>query len=152
MKEFALKELFPLIEEGIEKNGSYRFFPNGTSMLPLIRQKTDSVVLTAAREIKKYDIVLYTRADQSFVLHRVVEVTEDGFNLCGDNQTDIEKGIKREQIKAVVSGIYKEEQYIPITDKEYLKYSKSRVSSIKWRRLICGLKAYLRNIFIKKSA
>ncbi len=150
MTEFSMAEIFPLIEEGIRQKGSYRFYPKGISMLPLIRENVDSVVLTAAGEVKKYDIVLYLRDNGQYVLHRVVAVGREGFDMCGDNQCFAEKGIRSEQIKARVSGLYRGEEYVSLDGRDYLKYAKRRAASIPYRRLRVILKAYLNKIIGKK--
>lgn len=141
MKEFAMNELFPLIEEGIKNGGKYRFYPKGTSMLPMIRQGIDSVVLTAVDKIKKYDMILYIRDDGAFVLHRVVGARNGVYDLCGDNQCFIERGIRHDQVKAIVSGIYRGEEYVSTDSPEYIKYVKKRVASIPLRYLIVRLKS-----------
>ena len=53
---------------------SVRFSPRGVSMLPMLRQGRDSVVLSPApKQLRKYDLPLYRRDDGSYVLHRVVK-------------------------------------------------------------------------------
>ena len=51
-------------------------------MLPLLREGVDSVMLSLAEEIKKYDMVLYQRDDGQFVLHRVVGIEDSGAGAC----------------------------------------------------------------------
>ena len=85
-------------------------YPKGTSMLPLIVQGRDSVVLKRNKEkaAKKYDIAFYRRSNGQFVLHRVMKIEKDGsYTMCGDNQTVLEKGIREEQIIGYVSSLYK---------------------------------------------
>ncbi|MBO7217522.1 MAG: S24/S26 family peptidase [Clostridia bacterium] len=144
--EFSMKEIFPLIEEGIKNGGKYRFYPKGVSMLPLLREGIDSVMLSAVGEIKKYDMVLYRRDDGQFVLHRVVDVKDGKYNFCGDNQCYIEEGIRPDQIKAIVTAFYRGEEYIAIDNKEYVKYAKRRVASIPMRHKMLSLKGYLKRI------
>lgn len=146
MNEFTMNEIFPLIEEGIKNGGKYRFYPRGTSMLPLIRQGVDSVVFTNAGEIKKYDMILYLRDDGAFVLHRVVAVKDGKYHMCGDNQCFVEKGIRPDQVKAFVSGLYRKDDYISINDPEYLRYVKRRVASIPQRRLKARIRSAISKI------
>ncbi len=141
MNEFTMKEIFPLIEEGIKNGGKYRFYPRGTSMLPLIRQGVDSVVFTNAVEIKKYDMILYLRDDGAFVLHRVVAVKDGKYHMCGDNQCLVEKGIRPDQVKATVSGFYRGDQYVSLDNAEYIKYVKKKVASIPARYFKARLKS-----------
>ena len=110
-------------EQAIEKYGFYIATPIGTSMMPLLRERKDTVKLVAPNNIKKYDVVLYMRNDKTLVLHRIIRVKNDLFTMCGDNQFMLEKNIKRSQIIAVMEGFYREEEYIPTTDKTYQNFS-----------------------------
>lgn len=104
-------ELVPLIKEVIPNGGEFRLYPRGTSMLPLIVQGKDSVVLIEPGLLSKGDIVLYQRKSGQYVLHRIVKIKGDNLVLCGDNQTELEYGITVSDVVAKVSGIYKNETY-----------------------------------------
>ncbi len=112
--DFNLEEYVPLIKEVIDSGGEFRLYPRGTSMLPLLRQGIDSVVLVAPQKIlKKRDIVFYRRKDGQFVLHRIVGVAKDGtYVLCGDNQTALEKGISSDMVIASVTAVYRDEKRV----------------------------------------
>lgn len=127
----TLEELMPIMEEQLSRGGRVSFKPKGISMLPLIRQGKDSVTLEAPpAQLKKYDIPLYRRQSGQFVLHRVVSVGKDGtYTMCGDNQWLREKGITHHQIIGVVCEIERNGKKIPVSDPEYLKYSKKKVKS-----------------------
>ena len=43
--EFDMRELYPLLSEVLESGGEFRLYPKGTSMLPLLREGEDSVLL-----------------------------------------------------------------------------------------------------------
>ena len=111
--DFYLADAIEVIEEILAGGGEFRMYPRGTSMLPLIVQGKDSVVLKRNFECgaKKHDIAFYRRTNGQFVLHRVMRVLEDGsYVMCGDNQTQLEYGIKREQIIGYVERLYKGEK------------------------------------------
>lgn len=103
--EISMSESEELIREVVESGGEFQLYPKGTSMLPLLRQGRDSVVLVKVPEpIKRGDIPLYRRADGHYVLHRVIRAEKDGtYTMCGDNQTQLERGIRKEQMIATVS-------------------------------------------------
>lgn len=134
-----LDELWPIMAEQIAAGGSVRFSPKGTSMLPMLRQNIDSVVLVKAdRRLNKYDLPLYRRENGQFVLHRVVGVKEDSYTMCGDNQYLYEHGIKEEQILAIMDGFYRGDTYVSSTDKKYRSYCKRQVA-----------KQYIRGVLLK---
>ena len=114
-------------EQAIEKYGFYIATPIGTSMMPLLRERIDTVKLVAPNNLKKHDVVLYMRNDKTLVLHRIIRVKDDLFTMCGDNQFMLEKNIKRRQIIAVMEGFYRGEKYIPSTNKTYQKYVKKTI-------------------------
>ena len=108
--EFKLDDAIDVIEEVIENGGEFRLFPKGFSMRPLIVQGRDSVVLRRNKTCPaaKHDIAFYRRDDGQFVLHRVMKIGKDGlYTMCGDGQYVYEQGIRKEQIIAYVSDIYK---------------------------------------------
>ena len=98
-----LQEMLPLISECLSMGQSVKFAPRGISMLPMIVQGRDSVILSNPPDkLKKYDIALYRRHDGSFVLHRVIKVRQT-YTCIGDNQFKAEKGIEHSQVIAVVT-------------------------------------------------
>ena len=109
--DFSVEEMLPLMLEVLESGGEFRFYPKGTSMLPLLRQGVDSVVLRTCVSVKKNDICLYIRNSGEYVLHRVVKVNKNGtFCFCGDNQLEAECGVHREQVIAKVVAVIKGEK------------------------------------------
>ena len=90
----------PLIRERIAAEQLVRIYPYGKSMLPMLCEGRDSVVLSKAQRIKKYDIILYQRENGQYILHRVVKVGKT-YTCIGDNQFVLERGIANEQIVAV---------------------------------------------------
>lgn len=127
-RQISLAELWPVMKEQIDSGKAVVFSPKGTSMLPLIRQNIDRVVLKKAPEkLEKYDLPLYLRENGQFVLHRVVGADKDGYIMCGDNQFEREHGIKDEQILALACGLYRGDEYISFDDKKYISYCKKRV-------------------------
>ena len=123
-----LEELWPVMKEQIDAGGKVRFGPKGVSMMPMLRQGVDSVVIAAAPDkLKKYDIPLYRRPDGHFVLHRIVGIKNGRYVMCGDNQTSYEYNVPRDWILAVVTGFYRDKQYVDINDSNYIKYYKKRV-------------------------
>ena len=99
-------EFFKIMLEAFERVPDARvsFTTSGTSMLPMLRDRKDVVYLRKMeRRAKRYDVVLFRRYSGEYVLHRVVRIEPDGtYVLCGDNQVALERGVKQEQMLAVV--------------------------------------------------
>lgn len=125
--EMSLAEMWPIMEEQIKAGKNVKFTPGGTSMLPLIRPGIDSVLIKKAPDkLKKYDLPLYRRNNGSFVLHRVVKVRNDVYDMRGDNQNWIETGVAHKQILAVAIGMYKNGEYISFSGVKYWIYTRKR--------------------------
>ncbi len=122
-KQYSMAELYPILLEVIESGGEFRLWPRGTSMLPLLHEGRDSVMLVAPQECKKHDICLYRRQDGSFVLHRLMKFTKEGAPVfCGDNQLYLEHGIPCENIIARVSTYYRGEKAVSVRSLKYRLY------------------------------
>ncbi len=107
----ALDALIPLFLEQFAAGKSVRFSPRGVSMLPMLRQGIDSVVLSPPpKTLKKYDLPLYRRKNGQYVLHRIIKVQET-YTCMGDNQFSPENGIRDKQMIALVTGFYRGERY-----------------------------------------
>ncbi len=123
--DFYLEEMIPVLTEVIASGGEFLLYPKGTSMLPLLVQGRDAVVLTSLPKDgpSRHDIVLYRRDDGHYVLHRIVASDDNGMlTMCGDNQSVWETGIRPEQCIAVVSRIQRKNRELPITSKRYRAY------------------------------
>lgn len=112
-----------LIREVLASGGEFRLYPHGTSMLPLLRQGIDSVALRSLeRPPRKYDILFYQRADGSYILHRVKEVTPQGLVLWGDNHTMLEYGITEKNIIGYAARIFRGEKELNCRSLGYRGY------------------------------
>jgi hypothetical protein len=132
--------------DALEKGKHVKFQPKGTSMLPMLRQGKDSVVLSPLPErLKRYDIPLYRRQDGSYVLHRIVKV-DSTLTCLGDNQFIPEPGITRQQLIGIVSGFYRGEKYYAVSVWHYRLYCRLwyRTRHLRrfWRRGISWLRRH----------
>ena len=142
--EFRLEQLLPLIKEQLEAGKSVRFKPWGISMLPMLRQGIDSVVLSPVpAKLRKYDLPLYLRDDGHYVLHRIVKVGIC-YSCIGDNQFTLENGLRRDQMIAVVTAFYRRNRKVSVKDLRYWFYCRvwhySRPLRRFWRRGIGWIK------------
>lgn len=133
-----LNELMPLIQERLAAGQNVKFAPRGISMMPMLRQGIDSVVLSPVPEkLRKYDLPLYRRENGKYVLHRIIAV-EDTYTCMGDNQFAEEPGICQEQLLALVTGFFRGETYHSVDEPAYRLYCRfwyhSRPLRRFWRR------------------
>ena len=123
--EFFLVDAIDVIEEILASGGEFQMYPRGTSMLPLIVQTRDSVILRRNFDIpaKKHDIAFYRRKNGQFVLHRVMKICKDGtYTMCGDNQSALEYGIKSDQIIGYVCGLNRKGKSVNLDGFSYRTY------------------------------
>lgn len=138
------------IEEGLAINGYYISTIVGDSMMPMLRNRRDTVkIVPAETPLKKYDLPLYRRPTGECVLHRIVKVKKGYYIICGDNRYSREK-VPFEWIIGVMQSFYRDDKEISADNKEYVKYVK-RVQCTYWpRRIKRKIKKILRSRELKK--
>lgn len=110
-------------EEEIRRNGKIIYTNVGDSMMPLIKQGRDVLVISRAEgRLKRYDVPLYKRDSGQYVLHRILKVRENDYVICGDNRCNIEYGITDKHIIGVLTGIIRNGREISVTDRKYRIY------------------------------
>lgn len=121
-RSVSMEALLPLFQERLEAGQQIRFSPRGVSMLPMLRQGRDSVVLSPAPErLEKYDLPLYRRDNGAFVLHRITGVGKT-YTCIGDNQFVCETGVRQDQIIAIVTSFRRNGRDIAVTNPGYRLY------------------------------
>ncbi len=108
-KEIELDDIIDITLEKLNSGGNVMLSPHGTSMLPMLRDGEDAVVLTKPNgRLHLFDIPLYRRDNGKYVMHRVVGFDADGsYVLRGDNQVRCEHGITDDNIIGVVCSFYR---------------------------------------------
>ena len=142
-KSVKMAELLPVMKIMLENGGTVNFNPRGNSMLPLLHNDGDRVVIKKPdARLKKWDIALYRRSNGEFVLHRVVKVCNTGYYFCGDNQTDCEGIVPDDAIIGVVTSIIRNGKNIDInTSRLYKLYL------FVWCRSPLGM--WIKKLFLK---
>lgn len=143
-----LEQLMPLIRETLSAGKTVKFSPRGISMLPMLRQGIDSVILSPLPEkLHKYDLPLYQRDDGHYVLHRVVKAGQT-YTCIGDNQFDFEHDLRHDQMIALVTAFTRGDRVIPVTDTRYRLYCRfwHHTRSLRhfWRRVKGWLRRHLK--------
>ncbi len=110
-------------EQELETNGSIIFTNRGRSMLPLLRQDRDVMVIDkrGPERLKKYDAVLFRRDDGKYILHRILRLLEGGYYIVGDNETGGEF-VREDQVLGVLRAVRRSGRTIQVTDPGYRCY------------------------------
>ncbi|MBQ8171633.1 MAG: S24/S26 family peptidase [Oscillospiraceae bacterium] len=136
--QFALSEYDETIRAVLDSGGEFRIYPKGTSMLPLLRQGVDSVVLEKPKgALKCGDIAFYLRDGGGYVLHRVMRSESGKYTMCGDNQLRLEEGILDRHIIGVVTRFYRSDRCVELSSLRY------RIFVFLWRSF------FLRRVYFK---
>ena len=97
----------------IEKDGVFAQLTKGISMMPLIRQNRDTIIVKKIENPpKENDVLLYKNKIGKYVLHRVIKVLENGYIIRGDNNFFNEYDIKDDDIIGILDGFYRDDKYI----------------------------------------
>lgn len=100
--EILLEEYRQLLQD--ESIEALPLVISGSSMAPFLVHGRDTVYLSRLdRDAKKGDVLLYRRNSGAYILHRVFKIENNTYTMVGDAQTELEPGIKQEQIIAVMT-------------------------------------------------
>lgn len=135
--------LMEMILLQLEKGGKANLTVTGSSMLPMLREHWDSVVLIPAdRELIPGDIALYRSNAGSYILHRVIRVGEREYFFCGDNQAYIE-AVPKDKVLAVVTQYAKKGKPHSLTEPGYRLYQTVCVRLFGLRKYYIALRRWL---------
>ena len=108
-------------EEILDRDGILVYKTKGVSMLPMLRQNRDLVMIEKTRErLKKYDVALYKRGT-AYVLHRVIKVRQNDYVILGDN-TYLAELVPDEDVIGVLTGFVRNGKEFSVKNRGYLRY------------------------------
>ena len=109
----------------------------------MLRQHKALLVISRKPEerLKKNDVVLFKR-NGKYILHRIVRVNENSYDIAGDHNWWEEKDVKEEDIIGVLTSFVRDGKKIPVDDKRYQAYI----------TLWCGILRPVRNELIRAKA
>ena len=109
-------------EEELEQNGTLVFPNKGTSMMPLLRQNRDLMVIEkrGPERLRKYDAVLYKRGEK-YVMHRILKVRDRDYWIVGDH-CRVGESVRDEQILGVLKQVVRDGRTITAEDPAYRRY------------------------------
>lgn len=129
------------IEDVLSSNGQYVGPTAGVSMLPMLKNRRDTIVVAKKTErLQPLDVALYKRGDL-YVLHRVLQVTDTGYIIRGDNCYSDEI-VPEEAVIGVLTEFFRKNKHIVCaTDEKYHRYVNKRLKTYKARRFFVITKA-----------
>lgn len=131
-------------EEELRRHGHLVFTNKGVSMMPLLRQDRDLMVLERRPEgrLKKYDVVLFKRKDGQYVLHRILKVRKADYLICGDNCYQMER-VEEQQILGILTAVIRDGKRISVTNRGYLLYVHLWCDCYPIRAFLLRMKAWI---------
>ena len=136
IKTVSIRDLIPTIQRSISNGGTVEMAVPGNSMKPTLINRVSVVRLTAITVPKRGDMVLYRRDNGTYVLHRIIKCSEDGtYVFCGDAQYQMEPGIRKDQMIAVVTAFSRREKWISCDDPVYRCWWRICVGLRGWRHI-----------------
>ena len=112
-------------EDELQRRGYIVYTNEGDSMMPLLRQHRDVMVIRSiTAPLKKYDAVLFKRPNGAYVMHRIVRVCGKGkYRIAGDNRRFSET-VPEEWIIGILSEVIRDGRRLSVESDEYKKYLK----------------------------
>lgn len=103
-------------EEIIQRQGKLVYTNTGVSMMPLLRQHRDLLIIAPppAGRLRMWDVPLYKRDNGQYVMHRVLWVRRNDYIMCGDNQWYPEQGITDRHIIGVLEAVNRDGKLLPV--------------------------------------
>ncbi|MBO5240781.1 MAG: hypothetical protein J6B56_05120 [Clostridia bacterium] len=131
------------IEDVLKEKGVYIGPTVGVSMLPMLKNRRDTIVVKPKTErLKRLDVALYKRGE-SYILHRVLEAVDGGYIIRGDN-CYVDENVPEEAVIGVLTEFFRKDKHILCTDKKYIRYAEKRIKTYKSRRFFVRMKRNVR--------
>lgn len=109
VKSIKSAELFPAVIELLQNDQKVRISVTGDSMMPFLREDTDSVELSGASydKLRFGQIPLIRRDSGQYILHRLIRKSGGSFYIAGDAQFWIEGPLRPDQLVAIVTRVWR---------------------------------------------
>lgn len=122
------------IIELLKQNKVIQINPQGKSMLPLLVEGRDAVILRSVeqKDIRRGQVLLYRGQYGVLTLHRVWKVGNDGVFFVGDSQVEVEGPVRFDYIYGTMCG--------------YVRKGKEHSTNEVMYRLIYGIWLFLRPV------
>lgn len=146
MKTVDTREYISMLRELTEEGKEVSILISGSSMSPfLIHHRDTAFFRKPDRPLRTGDIVFFQRDDGRYILHRICRIRKDGYYIIGDNQTEIEGPVRRDQIFAVVTKILRKGKIIAPGSLTWWFFAKVWIHVIPLRRGIVKIYGLIKN-------
>lgn len=149
-ERLSFDDFVVVMNECFDRGQELTFTPTGTSMLPMLDGREDTVTFSPPDgRLKKYDVAFYRRRrTNQLVLHRMIGFDKNGgYIFSGDNQYYYEYGVRDDDVLAVVTSFTQRGRKVVPADRRYRFYIRRMM--LKKRLRIFAVKFY-RFLFHKK--
>lgn len=125
----------PEMRKTLQSEKNVQFETHGFSMIPLLHDGGDSVILEQPRlPLKVNDVALCRTTDGRYVLHRVISLDNGGYTLQGDNCSTTEVCGGDSDVVGVACSFIRRGRVIDVKGRKYLFYVRHRSFFLKlWR-------------------
>ena len=108
----------------LEKFNVIAFVPKGNSMYPFFKDKGQTVYIEKkTKRLKPYEVGLFIRSDGNIVLHRVIEVLDNGYVFCGDSVFESET-VLEDNVIGILSAYEKGRKKVDFSSSDIVKAEK----------------------------
>lgn len=103
-------------EEILQQQGKLVYTNVGISMMPLLRQRRDLLIIAPKPEgrLRMWDVPLYRRDNGQYIMHRVLWVRRNDYVMCGDNQWTLEFGVTDRNIIGVLEAVNRDGKLLQV--------------------------------------
>lgn len=103
-------------EEILQQQGKLVYTNVGISMMPLLRQRRDLLIIAPKPEgrLRMWDVPLYRRDNGQYIMHRVLWVRRNEYVMCGDNQWNLEFGVSDRHIIGVLEAVNRDGKLLQV--------------------------------------
>ena len=131
------------IEEILQAKGVYIGPTVGVSMLPMLKNRRDTIVVKPKTDrLKRLDVALYKRGED-YILHRVLQAVDGGYIIRGDN-CYADESVPEDAVIGVLTEFFRKDKHILCTDEKYIAYAEKRLKRYKTRRFFVQIKRKIR--------
>ncbi|MCQ2143633.1 MAG: S24/S26 family peptidase [Bacteroidales bacterium] len=141
-KAIANNILLPEVARLVAEGHSVSIMAKGNSMLPFIRDRKDTIVLTKAEDYKVGDLLLCEVAPERYVLHRLISMDGNGrLTLMGDGNLKGTETAAKDKVMAKASFILRNgKRPVDLESKGFRILSRIWKLLKPFRRIILGLR------------